>query len=109
MPQYKPWYRASKNKWYVEVVGKQQPLGSHSDGAPPPKTGKHGRNAPPEVMTAFHRLMAADPANLPKAEDVKVCQVLDLFLGWSEKHHKPDTYKWYLYFLQNFADLFGAV
>lgn len=105
----KPWYRASKNKWYVVVGGKKVPLGPHPEGAPPPKKGKGGWSPPPEIMTAFHRLMAQDPASLPKAEDVKVCQVLDLFLAWSEKHHKPDTYGWYLRFLQDFADLFGML
>ena len=88
-----PWYRASKNKWYVMLGSKKVPLGPHPAGSPPPKMGKGGWNAPPEIMTAFHRLMAQDPACLPKAEDVKVCQVLDLFLGWSEKHHKLDTFR----------------
>lgn len=109
MPQYRPWYRASKDKWFVEIGGKQEPLGRHPEGAAPPKKGKHGWNAPPEIMQAFHRLMAADPANLPRPTEIKVCQVLDLFLEWSQKHHKPGTYDWYLHFLQNFCDLFGAL
>src|SRR5262245_30801839 len=105
----KPWYRASKGKWYVVVGGRKVPLGPHPDGAPPPKKGKGGWNAPPEIMAAFYKLMAADPASLPKPEEIKVCQVLDLFLGWSEQHHKPDTYGWYLHFLQDFCDLFGML
>lgn len=105
----KPWYWAEKNGWYVVVVGKRVPLGPHPDGLPPPRKGKGGWNAPPEVMTAFYKVMAQDPASLPKPDQIKVCQVLDLFLGWSQKHHEPGTYDWYLYFLQNFCDLFGAM
>src|SRR5262245_58746327 len=93
--QYRPWYRASKRKWFVEVRGQQVPLGRHPEGLPPPKKGKGGWNAPPEIMAAFHKLMAADPATLPEAEDIKVCQVCDLFLDWSQRHHKPETYQWY--------------
>jgi hypothetical protein len=43
----KPWYRASKKKWYVEFDGQKVALGPHPDGAPPPKKGKAGWNAPP--------------------------------------------------------------
>src|SRR3954471_12856415 len=46
----KPWYRASKEKWYVESEGRKVPLGTHPVGAPPPKKGKNGWNAPPEIM-----------------------------------------------------------
>jgi integrase len=109
MRQYKPWYRASKNKWYVEVAGKQEPLGKHPEGAPPPKKGKNGWNAPPEIMTAFHKLMASDPANLPKASEIKTCQVCDLFLDWSKVHNTEKTYQGYLAFLQDFSDLHGLL
>ena len=105
----KPWYCAQTKTWYVEVAGKQEPLGRHPDGLPPPKKGKNGWVPPPEVVTAFHRLLASDPASVPRPQEVKVCQVCDLFLCWSEKHHRPGTYGWYLHFLQNFCDLFGAL
>jgi hypothetical protein len=82
---YKPWYRQATNTWYVEISGKQNPLGKHPEGLPPPKKGKNGWVPPPEIMTAFHRLMASDPANLARPQEIKVCQVCDLFLDWSEK------------------------
>jgi integrase len=53
--------------------------------------------------------MASDPANLPKASDIKVCQVCDLFLDWSEKHHEPDTYHGYRDFLQDFCEMYGTL
>lgn len=109
MRPYKPWYRKATNTWYVEVGGKQNPLGKHPEDLPLPKKGKNGWVPPPEITTAFHRLMAYDPANLPKTATIRVCQVCDLFLDWSSKHHKPDTYKWYRYFLQNFSDQHGQL
>jgi hypothetical protein len=63
----------------------------------------------PEIMTAYHRLLAPDPATMPKAEAVKVCSVCDLFLEWSAKRHKTDTYSWYQFFLQNFCDKYGLL
>jgi hypothetical protein len=48
--------------------------------------------------------MAADPANLPKPAELKVCQVADLFLDYSEKHHAADTYRGYKDFLQEAAE-----
>jgi integrase len=105
----KPWYRASKNKWFVEIDGTKVPLGRHPEGYPPPKKGKGGWNAPPEIMTAFYKLMSSDPATLPKPDEIKVCQVCDLFMDWSQKHHESETYDWYLHFLQDFSDLFGTL
>src|SRR5262249_15823841 len=109
MRSYKPWYRKATNTWDVEVAGKQNPPGKHPEELPPPKKGKNGWVPPPERLTAFARLMACDPANLPKHEEIKVSQVCDLFLNWSQKHHKPDTYNWYRYFLQSFSDKFGQL
>ena len=108
MPVYRPWYRAQTNTWYVEVRGSQVPLGKHPENLPRPKKGKSGWNPPEAILLAFHRLMAADPANVPRADDLKVCVVCDLFLDWSEKHHKPDTFRGYRDFLQDFCELFGT-
>lgn len=105
----KPWYRASKKKWYAEIDGQKKSLGSHPEGAPEPKKGKSGWNAPPAIVAAFYKLMAADPTTLPKQEEIKACQIGDLFLAWSQRHHTPDTYRWYLYFLQSFSELYGLL
>ena len=109
MRPYSPWYRKATNTWYVEVGGKQVPLGKHPERLGTPKKGKNGWVPPPEIATAFHRLMASDPANLPKPEDVKVAVVCDLFLGWSQRHHKPETYEWYRHFLQDFCESYGVM
>lgn len=109
MRPYRPWYRKGTNTWYVEVKGSQAPLGKHPEELPPPRKGKNGWSPPAEIMTAFHRLMASDPASVPRAEEVRVCVVCDLFLDWSSKHHKPDTFRGYKDFLQDFCDMFGTL
>src|SRR5207253_2909913 len=105
--QPKPWYRASKSAWYVEHNLKQVRLGEHTDGAPPPKKSKSGWNAPQPILDAFYKLMASDPANLPKPEKILAAQLCDLFLEHSQKQHAPDTYANYKYFLQSFIDAHG--
>ena len=43
-----PFYKPSRDTWYVEIQGKQISLGRHPEGAPPPKKNKKGVwNAPP--------------------------------------------------------------
>jgi integrase len=112
MRPHHPWYRAATNSWYVEIAGQQQLLGKHPSHLPPPRKRKRG-DPPPmppgEIEQAYHRLMAADPANLPKASDLRVAVVCDLFLDFSQKHHTEDTYCGYKYFLQDFCELHGTL
>jgi hypothetical protein len=106
--QAKPWYRSQTDSWYVEIDGRQQNLGKHPENSPPPRKGKHGWNAPPAILTAFHKLMAEGP-QLPPAAAVLVCQVCDLFLTFSEKHNDARTFKWYKAYLQDFCDSYGTM
>ena len=107
MKQPKPWYRASKSAWYVEHKFKQVRLGEHPEDAPPPKKPKGGWNPPQSILDAFYKLMATDPANLPKPEKIVVALLCDLFLEHSEKHHSPECYANYKHFLQSFSDEHG--
>src|SRR5437660_10136043 len=109
MRQPKPWFRASLNAWYVEHHFKQVRLGEHPEGAPPPKKSKAGWNAPPPILDAFYKLMASDPANLPKPDKILVAVVCDLFLEHSQKHHAPDTYENYRHFLQSLVAAHGRL
>ncbi len=109
MKQPKPWFRASKSAWYVEHQFKQVRLGEHPDGAPPPKKTKSGWNAPQPILDAFYRQMASDPTNLPKPDKIAAALVCDLFLQHSEKHHGPDTFANYRYFLQSFCGCYGRL
>ena len=109
MKRPKPWFRASKSAWYVEHQFKQVRLGEHPEGAPPSKKSKAGWNPPPAILDAFYKLMAADPANLPRSDKITAALVCDLFLRHSEQHHSPDTFGNYRYFLRSFCVAYGRL
>ncbi|QEL17661.1 tyrosine-type recombinase/integrase [Limnoglobus roseus] len=109
MRQPKPWYRASKSAWYVELHAKKIRLGSHPDGAPPPKKTAAGWNPPSPILDAFYKLMATDPAGLPKAGKLAVRLLCELFLEYSHAHHAAVTYDNYRHFLQSFCDRCGTL
>ncbi len=112
MRPHHPWYRAANASWYVEIGGEQKLLGRHPEGAAPPRKRKRGEPAPrpPQAIEqAYHLLMAADPASLPKTDSLHVATVCDLFLDFSQKHHAPDTYRGYKDFLQDFCQLYGTL
>jgi integrase len=109
MRDQSPWYRTDRNAWYVEVRGKQEPLGKHPEASPTPRKGKKGWNAPPEITAAFYRLMASGGGKLPEPASLQVASVCDLFLTHSEKHNDGQTFRWYQKYLQSFCDLFGTL
>lgn len=96
MRQPKPWFRTSKNAWFVELGGKQFRLAV-------------GRNAEKEAYEAFYRLMATRPENLPAPDKITVAKLCDLFLEHSQRHHAADTYALYLHFLQSFCNDHGRL
>lgn len=96
MRQPKPWYRTSKNAWFVELGGKQVRLAK-------------GKDSEKEAYEAFYRLMAARPENLPPPDKITVAQLADLFLDHSQRHHAADTYELYRHFLQSFCDSYGRL
>ena len=84
----KPWYRASKDAWYVQFNGRKVRLAK-------------GRDNEKAAQQAFYRLMASGSGKLPEADTLRVAAVCDLFLDYSEKHHVPDTFAWYKQYLQD--------
>jgi hypothetical protein len=92
----KPWYRASKDAWYVEFNGRQVRLAK-------------GRDNEKAAREAFYKLMANGSGKLPDADTLRVATICDLFLDHSQKHHVPDTYHWYQDYLQDFCDLYGTL
>ena len=105
----KPWFRTSKNAWFVEQNGVQVRLGLHPENALPPKKSNAGWNPPEEIQDAFYKLMARDLDTMPKAQDILTAQVCDLFLDHAERHNEPATYRWYKYFLQDFCERHGRI
>jgi integrase len=94
MRQPKPWYRTSKDAWYVELDGQQHRLAK-------------GKDSEAEAYDAFYRLMATRPENLPRSDRITVAQICDLFLDTSKRRHAADTYENYRHFLQAFCDRYG--
>jgi integrase len=95
MHQPKPWFRASKNAWYVQIGRRQVSLGKDEA----------------EAHRRFYRLMAEeglDQARRPAA-DIQVAVLCDLYLDHSRRHHAPATYEWYRAYLQDFCDRYGGL
>jgi integrase len=112
MRPHHPWFRASKNAWFVEIAGRQEFLGHHPAHLPPPRKRKKGDpppKPPEEIERAYFRLMASGAGKLPEAEKFPVATVCDLFLDFSERHHTPDTYRGYKDFLQDFCEMYGTL
>lgn len=112
-----PAYRASRNLWYVEIEGRQIPLGKHPEGLPEPKKSKtkggaRGEwNPPEEILRAYYRVMTEHGQGdvVPAAvasQSPPVAEVLDEFLGWLQD--QPDkaerTVGWYAKYLQSFLE-----
>ena len=90
MPHFpKPFYRASRDLYYVQLNGKQINLGRNKD----------------EAYKKYHQLLAAPAESQPivQPDNTLVVILCDQFLGWVEKHRAPATYGWYLQRLQCFA------
>lgn len=90
----KPWYRASKDAWYVMIDGKQRLLAK-------------GKGSKPEAEAAFYRIMAAGGLIPANDNGLVVATLCDLFLDYSQAHNKPDTYKWHKHFLNLFCKQCG--
>jgi integrase len=91
-----PWFWEERNGWYVNIRGQRQHLGDHPENAPPPRKQKGKWNAPPQIVTKFHELMARPPeAPRPRpapAAGLTVAEVFEKFLDWCHKHRAPRTY-----------------
>jgi len=83
----KPFFRAPRGLWYVQLDGKQINLGPDRDAA----------------FASYHELMARPrPSRRPVATE-SVAAVLDAFLDWCQLHRAARTYKWYRDYLQSFV------
>lgn len=82
----KPWFRPSRNTWYVTLNGHQINLGQ-------------------DKTTAFERYkqLLAQPQPV-RASTQSLAVLIDAFLDWTQTHRAPDTYEWYRYRLQRFID-----
>lgn len=87
MPHFpKPFFKAGRGVWYVEINRKQINLGPNQD----------------EAFRQYHQLMA-QPQEQPVSSE-SLAAIIDTFLEWVERHRSPDTYEWYRYRLQRFIE-----
>lgn len=84
----KPWFWKARRAWYVTIDGKRRHLAEDKQSA----------------HDVFHELMAT-PRKREIRSDAVVC-LIDAFLEWCQKHRAPDTYEWYRYRLQRFAETY---
>lgn len=89
MHQPKPWFRASRGKWYVQLAGKQIPL-------------VEGEANEEAAWSVYHALMASQ-GRMEVREDVAFLALAELFLDHAERRNKPATYKWYKHYLDWFC------
>ncbi|MDA0834663.1 MAG: tyrosine-type recombinase/integrase [Planctomycetota bacterium] len=82
----KPWYRKDRRAWFVTIDGTRHNLG-------PDKKAAH---------ELFHQLMSQpQKRSVPSGS---VVEIIDTFLEWCSNHRAPDTYEWYRFRLQAFAE-----
>ena len=86
----RPWYRPARGRWYVTLRGKQHNLG--------PDKG--------QAIETYKQLIGkAEPA--PDPVTPSVVGLIDKFLEWCREHRAAETYEWYRWRLQMFAESIG--
>ena len=85
MRQPKPFFRKQTESWYVQIDGRQIPLGKDEKAA----------------WDKYHALLAN---RQPTTPETTVDALIGKFLEWCEKHREPATYKWYATHLKSFAE-----
>ena len=83
-----PWFRPSRNTWYVTIDGVQKNLQTADKS---------------EAVRKWHRLMGQSNERL-QSPDASVAAILAAFAEWAAKHNSRATYEWYRRFLGSFLD-----
>lgn len=89
-----PWFRASRNAWFICLKGKQVNLGSDEDAA----------------RKKFHNLLGAEREQSngsPQTTVVKI--ILDKFLDWVHMNRSPETYVSYKKRILSFTEYLQSV
>lgn len=87
----KPWYRKDRDAWFVTIDGKRHNLGPDKD----------------EAFDRFYRLMAQPQQRSIRSDSLVT--MIDAFLDWTHRNRSADTYEWYRYRLQRFAERYPAL
>ena len=81
----KPFFKKSRQLWYVQIDGKQTNLGADRD----------------EAFRQYHQLMSRP--QLSHVSPESLVAIIDSFLDWVKRNRAPDTFEWYRHRLQRFA------
>lgn len=98
-----PWFRQSKNAWYVTHEGRKLSLGV---------SGKGNRKA---AVEAWHKLLRegpkpkAKPEAEPEPEAPTVAVIVKRFLAHSQARYKPHTVRTYKRFLEPLSKRYGRL
>jgi integrase len=90
----KPFYKNSRQAWYVQIDGKQHKLAS----GPQAETKQAAEDE-------YHRMMAGHE---PITSKTTAEMLIEQFLQWTQKRREESTYEWYRRHLQNFANFIGS-
>jgi integrase len=98
MKKAHPWFRSSKNTWYVWLNGRQTSLGVK------------GAENEQAAYKEWHRLMAEGTKSEPQSvESIRtVRDVIKAFLADSTERVKPKTLEVYRWFLELFESRYGS-
>ena len=83
-----PFFRPRRKTWYMEIKGKEIPLGKDKEAA----------------FKEFHRIMAGEE---PVTSKTPAICLIDQFLTWTKENRAKETFNWYLRHLQSFVDYIG--
>jgi hypothetical protein len=94
---FRPFWRASRNCWYVQLAKRQIRLHPDRD----------------EAYRLYHQLMSRKPEeHMPAPADPipsrQVVELLDAFLEWAKKNKARRTYEWYQENIERFVDAIPA-
>lgn len=88
----KPWFRASRNCWYITLDGKQHSLGRVSE----EEAWQKAISLKQSIETGVSAVV----------ESEYLAPIIDEFLVWVSRNRSPETLGWYQYRLQRFVDTF---
>ena len=93
--QAQPWFRNGTGWWMLTIGGLQHKL----------VEGKENRKL---AWEKYHQLMLS-VAESPESPNLKVIDLCDYFLDWSQKNLAPRTYQGHRWYLQSFTDVCGEL
>ena len=99
MQHQRPWFRTSKNAWFVQIDGKQVLL----------VKGKKNREA---AEVRFHEIMLERARRQPVPADprkILTREICDRFLVFAEQGIDSRTFEFYRKYLQSFCDQHGTL